>query len=341
MLRAAIIGTGRIGSSLEKDPLRPAGCTHAGSYQLSPDFELVAGADTNPQALQAFGEDWGLGSERLYSDYRRMLSEQRPDIVSVCAYAPQRLEMVKAALECGAKGLWLEKALGCSLHEAQQIGQALQDRGAVGIVDHPRRGRHHYRRVKQLIEEQTFGRLQSVTCHMTHQLIHTGTHAFDVIRYWCGEALEASARLESPPESGETVADQGGSGEILMSSGAQVFVSAYRKKYYIFQFDLIFDNARILLGNDIAKVYEPAPSKLYSGFKELFENPNFDWNARGGPKMLEALARSIRTGEPPLYSVENAVEALRIALALFDSARQGGRRVDPARIDPSYRIENA
>lgn len=338
--RACIIGTGRIGSLLNRDPLRPGDYTHAGAYIRCPDYQLRAGADINSEHLQAFADDFKIPAERLYSDYQDMLEKERPDIVSVCAYAPDRLAMSRAALEAGAKGLWLEKSLGCSLGDAAAIQALLEKHNAVGIVDYPRRGRPHFRKIKELIEQKTFGRLQSVTCHMTHQLIHTGTHAFDVIRYWCGEATSVTGQLENPIEPGNTIVDQGGSGQIQTSSGTQVFVSAYRKNYYIFQFDLIFDQARILIGNDIAKVYQPAPSKLYSGFTELFETPDFDWSASPARPMLPELAHCIRTGETPLYSVENAIESLRIALAIFDSAKQGGIAIDPQNVDPSFHIPN-
>ncbi|EDY84030.1 Oxidoreductase family, NAD-binding Rossmann fold protein [Verrucomicrobiia bacterium DG1235] len=341
MLRGCIIGVGRIGSTLEKDPLRPPGSSHAGTYNLSREVALVAGADSKADALAEFGSSWAIPAESLYPDYQDMLDRERPDIVSICAYAPQRLEMALAALESGAKGLWLEKALGCSLREADQIEQALQRHKAAGVVDYPRRGRKHYRKVKQLIDDGTFGRLQSVTCHMTHQLIHTGTHAFDVLRYWCGDALEVRGTLESGSANGHPISDQGGSAEMLMSSGTRAFVSAYRKKYYIFQFDLIFDEARILLGNDIATVYQPATSKLYTGFKELFPVPNFDWGSDYPRDLLAELVHAMKTGDQPLFSVRDATETLRIALSIFESARRGGVIVNPAEIDPELRIENS
>lgn len=340
MFKACIIGTGRIASTLEKDPLRPRGCTHAGAYAANDSVLLVAGADSSPEKLAEFGEDWLIDRDHLYSDYRHMLANSRYDIASICAYAPQRLEMAKAALESGVKGLWLEKALGCSIAEGETIRSLLDQHEAIAVVDYPRRARPPYRKIKTLIEEGIFGRLQSVTCHMTHQLIHTGTHAFDVLRYWCGEALSVSGKLETRPENHSAIKDQGGQATIQFSNGTVAFVSALRKKYYIFQFDLIFEDARILIGNDIEKVYLPNQSKLYSGFRELFEQPTFDWGSGYPRDMLPELLHSVNTGAQPLYSVENAIEALRIALAIFDSDRQSGQALNPQEVDPQLVIES-
>ncbi len=83
--RAAIIGVGRIGSLLERDPLRSKPHTHAGWYRAHPDIELVAGVDVDAERLARFGRDWEVPAGRLFTDYRRMLDEVRPDLVSVCA----------------------------------------------------------------------------------------------------------------------------------------------------------------------------------------------------------------------------------------------------------------
>ena len=42
---------------------------------------IVAGADISEDALQAFAEE--TGAKGLYTDYKRMLAEVQPDLVSV------------------------------------------------------------------------------------------------------------------------------------------------------------------------------------------------------------------------------------------------------------------
>src|SRR5262249_60669386 len=99
-LRAAMVGTGRIGSSYDdevvdrRDPsfyrgetrqlglYTPLPVNHAGAYATTPGFELVAAANRTEAKLRGFGERWGVRA--LYTDFRRMLREERPDVVSVC-----------------------------------------------------------------------------------------------------------------------------------------------------------------------------------------------------------------------------------------------------------------
>jgi predicted dehydrogenase len=338
--RAAIIGTGRIGSSLEKDPLRNKPHSHAGWYRHHPEIDLCAGADINHDRLAAFGQDWGLSPSCLYQDYRLMLERVKPDLVSICAYAPQRLEMVRAAMEAGAIGLWIEKAIACSLGEAETLQRMLLESGVKAIVDHPRRADPAYRAVRRMIREGVLGELNAVTCSMNGSLMHTGSHAYDMLQFWCGEMTGAIAWLERPASRSVPIEDCCGYGHIMFDSGVHAYILAHTRDYYIFQFDLTFTGGRILLGNDIRKVLQPSPSRLYSGFLELFEVPGYELNDPYPYPMVYDLIHAIETGHEPVMSVSNAVDAFRMGLALFQSDRAGNRLVKPDELDRSLRIES-
>jgi predicted dehydrogenase len=338
MLRAAIIGTGRIASLLEKDPLRSKPHSHAGWYRQHPDTTLVAGADTDATRLEEFGRDWDLPESALYRDYRRMLDVERPDIVSICAWAPERMEMANAAVEAGARGLWIEKAVACSLHEATELGALLARTGVVAIVDHPRRTLADYRTVKRLIDEGDLGRLETVHCLMSGHLMHTGTHAWDMLDYWCGPWRTAQAWLEPPAEPTGPMRDTGGHARLVFDGGADVFVSAREKDYFIFQFDLVFERGRVQLGNDVRRLFRPAASERYTDFVELTEVP---WPTDDGASphpMIDDLVHALDTGSTPVMSVQNAIAAFRMGLALFQSSRERSREVGPDELDPSLRI---
>ena len=142
------------------------------------------------------------------------------------------------------------------------------------------------------------------------------------------EAVSISGKLENGFDA-DNLSDQGGVAQIHFDSGTTAFVSALRKKYYIFQFDLIFDSARILIGNDIQKVYLPDESLNYTGFKELFETPTFNWSNSHREDLLQDLITSLETDTEPLCSVHNAIEALRIGLGIFHSHQQNGKWIEP------------
>lgn len=358
-LRAAIIGTGRIGSSLERDPLRSKPHTHAGWYVSHPHILLSAGADTNAARLADFGRDWGLAADRCFGDYRAMLAAVRPDLVSVCAYAPERIEMALAALDAGARGLWLEKAVATSVRSAQTLRDAAARAGASVVVNHPRAQDPHYRAVRRLIDDRRLGELESIHAIFSGHLIHTGTHAWEVLEGWCGPWAEVRAWPDPPDQRGGDgrsgdrpheqgapsaaepgdVEDVGGRVHVRFENGVDVFVSGGRKRYFIFQFDLIFANGRVRLGNDVNQVFVTGPSPRYTGFVELAEPPS-PLDGPGGPPLVAALADAVRSGTGDLTSLDAAIRALALGIATVQASAAPGRPVTPATLDPSLVVRS-
>ncbi len=125
--RAAVIGCGRTASLLEDDPLRAKPCSHMGHYRRSSRIRVVAGADTDAERRRLFEERWRV--RRTYGDYQEMLSAERPDVVSLTAYAPERFAMYKACIESGVRAVWIEKAIATSLTEAKSMVQLAKRHG--------------------------------------------------------------------------------------------------------------------------------------------------------------------------------------------------------------------
>jgi predicted dehydrogenase len=359
-LRAAIIGTGRIGSSLERDPLRAKPHTHAGWYVSHPHILLLAGADTNADTLADFGRDWGIAPDRCFPEYRAMLSAVRPDLVSICAYAPERVDMALAALDAGARGLWLEKAVATSLRSARRLRDAAVAAGASVVVNHPRSQDPHYRAVRRLIDERRLGDLESIHAIFSGHLIHTGTHAWEVLEGWCGpwaevrtwpDAPQAGQRLDGPagdrPHARETPSavpageseDVGARVHVRFENGVDAFVSGGRKGYFIFQFDLIFSRGRVRLGNDVNEVFVTGPSPRYSGFVELAEPPS-PLDGPGGAPLVAVLADAVRSGAADLASLDGAIRALALGIATVQAGAAPGRPVTPSTLDASLVVRS-
>jgi predicted dehydrogenase len=330
-LRAGIIGTGRIASSLERDPYRSKPHTHAGWYVSRPHILLTAGSDTNPHSLEAFGAAWHIGPEHLYADYLAMLAAERLDLVSIAAYAPERVTMAEAAIAAGARGLWLEKAIGCSVVEAERLLARCRHGRVSVVVNHPRSQDGAYRAVRRHIAEATFGTLEAVHAIFSGHLLHTGTHAWEVLDAWCGPWREVrcwpDARLGE-----DGLSDVGGRVHIVFESGTQAFVSGLAKDYFVFQFDAIFSRGRIRLGNEVSEQYGVGPSRRYEGFIELAD-AGAPIEGRGGPPLVDELAGSVLAGEPRLTSLEAAARALTLGIATVQAGRAPGEPVTPQTLD--------
>lgn len=289
--------------------------------------QVTAASDNDPARLHEFGKRYGV--ERLYTDYRDMLSQEAPQIVSISAWAPERAAMVLDAIGAGAKGIWCEKALATSLDEGRAIVDACKASGAEMIVSHMRRWHQEYSNTKEIIENNGIGVLQSVTAYFSGSFIHTGTHAFDVLLWLCGQIEWVEGTLEAaegdlPWDSAE---DRGGRAFIKFKNGVHAAVFAESKDYFFFEFDIIGSKGRIRIGNNgLLEYYRPSASRNYTGFKELYQTdfPEFE-DANIWTAALSNLINAMEGAEASRNSASEGLAALEAALAVHESARSGKR----------------
>ena len=93
-----------------------------------PQVEVVAVADPDPKGLAEAGKR--LGVSKLYTDYRKMLDEVKPHLLSIAPrWIDRHCEYVVAAAQRGVKGIYLEKPLCRTLAEADQMKAACDQHG--------------------------------------------------------------------------------------------------------------------------------------------------------------------------------------------------------------------
>jgi predicted dehydrogenase len=334
---------------------------------------LVAGADTDQERLDKFGADWAIAADHLYTDYRTMLARERPELVSICAWAPERVEMARAAIEAGARGLWLEKAVACSMADAESLRELAERAGVAMVVNHMRRADPAWRRVAEIVAAEELGRLESVHCLFSGHFLHTGTHAWDLLDEWCGpwagvqcwagpqergstepqeteQSADGSALVDadsgwaavprSPTaERREPSSDPSGVAHIRFANGVHAFVSGSRKRYFVFECDLVFTAGRIQIGNDVRRVHRPAPSPRYEGFVELAETSEA-LEAAAPAGLLDALLDAIETGHDRLTSLDAAIRALNLGLALVRASLASGDLITPTDVSRQFHVES-
>ena len=130
-LRAAIIGTARVGSwydELLTGTPEQIPSSHAGCYAAHPRTELVAGCDLDAARLERFGRKWGITA--LYTDFREMLAREKPDVVSVTtAWGHDHAAILPVVAQSGVKGIFSEKPIGTSMAEAREIERLVRAHG--------------------------------------------------------------------------------------------------------------------------------------------------------------------------------------------------------------------
>ena len=119
--RAVILGTG-FGRTVQ-----------APAFQRHPDFELVAVAGSNAEKTSRNAADLGLAHQD--KDWRRLIAEVAPDVVSVATPVDLHHPMTLAALEAGAHVL-CEKPTALHRFQAAEMRDRAAALGRVAGINH-------------------------------------------------------------------------------------------------------------------------------------------------------------------------------------------------------------
>lgn len=123
-----------------------------------PRTKIVAVADADPQGLAAAVKR--LGGPKGFADYRRMLDQIKPDLVTVGPrWIDQHRDMVLAAAERGVRGIYMEKPMCRTLAEADQMLAACKKHNVKLAVAHQTRYSQKLPVIRELISSGSLGRI--------------------------------------------------------------------------------------------------------------------------------------------------------------------------------------
>ena len=171
--RVGIIASGRIARE------------HARGWQECEHTQIVAIADSHPQALAQFGHDFHVS--RRYLDYREMMERENLDIISICSWDPQHAEMTIAASVYQPKVILCEKPMALSIGEADAMMIACQRNNVKLAIGHQRRFYSAWQEARRLIQDGAIGEPKRLWSAVRSGMMNTGTHCIDFQLFVLGD----------------------------------------------------------------------------------------------------------------------------------------------------------
>ena len=335
---AAIVGTGRIAGYLEDDILRDHPCTHAGTYTRIPQVDLIACSGKTLEKAACFASRFGI--PHYYSDLDEMLKDHEVDILSICTPAEQHVPLTIQAAESGkVKAVYCEKALGLSLEEAEEAVSCCRKNHVKLTVNYLRRWSYDYVMTRELLRSGAIGKVQTVHALFSGNIMHTGTHMFDLLQNFFGMPLWVEAKTEAFSEKERESSgykyvkddhfdDPDGRAWFHFPSGIDVFINGSGKDYFIFEMDIVGSHGRIRIGNFLQEFWKTNPSSHYKDFREL--NPcSFPVHPESKNAWFTAVEDILSAkGEEGIGATgEDACRAMEMGFAMILSSCRSGRRV--------------
>lgn len=344
--KAAIIGLGRIASTIDDEVIGSSTLlpfSHMGAYLEVPEVKVVGAVDLHAEQRESFGKRYGFS--RLFADYREMLETERPDIVSVCTSTKYRSEVITeiSNMDVGVKAIWAEKPISVSLAEADLMVSSCRRASIKLAINCRRRWDPWWNQVRSMIDDGTIGRVLQINAYQKGHLSHN-SHLLDLARYLAGDDGKVSwvfGEIEND-ETARGENDLGGQCYLAFENGARAYVrsaSEGTESWIHNEADVMGTEGRIRGLNNgrefewWRKLEGERRSELY---RQLFPRPQ--WISSDGVRAVRDLIQCIETDKEPNCSGYDGVHDLEVAVALRESHRQGGRRVDLPIADRSQRI---
>ncbi len=183
---------------------------HTGHGDYGHQLDLVFSELSNVEVVAVADPDSG-GREkaaarskalRQYGDYREMLEREKPDLVAVALrWTDEHLPMGKAALESGAHVIF-EKPFAQTLADADALLDLAKRKNRKIAVAHQMRISPAIQYLKDRVEGGLIGDLLEVRARGKQDsraggedMIVLGTHMFDLMRVFAGDATWCSATI--------------------------------------------------------------------------------------------------------------------------------------------------
>lgn len=166
-----------------------------------PECQIVAVADPDDRGRADAAKR--LKAPKAYADYRQMLDQERPQLVSICPrWIDQHCEMALAAIERGIH-VYMEKPMCRTLEEADRLVAACEKHRVKLALAHQTRYSPRLAIVRQLIEDGRIGRVLELRGRGKEDqrgggedLWVLGSHIMNLMHYLAGEPQWCFASLE-------------------------------------------------------------------------------------------------------------------------------------------------
>jgi predicted dehydrogenase len=333
--RAALIGCSRMGAFIDNE-LPPDNhrlpYAHAAAYAACDRTDLIALADIRSDVMAQAGHQYHVSEEKQYLNYKEMIDEEQPDIVSIATQPEQRAEIAIYAAEHGVRAIYAEKALSASLEEADAIRDAVERHKVLFNMGTNRRWHDGYDAMIEVIQSDRLGALKTVISHMTGTLFNTSSHIFDLLFRLNEDHPVAWAQAHLPDDDeifdGDVLCvDPGAHGMFQFDNGVMAYCLNSGRGLEV---EAVCEHGTVTaLNNDEDwEVREPIDTDD-RGRNKLGPGPFPDFERRSSTlNLVKDLVHALDTGEPTRGGIHLAHTNMELIYGFVESHIQGGARVD-------------
>jgi predicted dehydrogenase len=288
----------------------------------------------------------------IYTDYRKMLSEQKPDIVTIATESGKHHEIAVECLEAGCHVI-CEKPIALSTGDADEMIAAAKKNGKKLAVCFQNRFNASVQKLRAALETGRFGRVLHAMVQVRWNrnesyyaeapwrgtweqdggtLMNQCTHGIDLLQWMMGEdavRVQAQTRRFMRPidaeDFGAAIVEFKNGAVGIIEGSADIFPTNLNETLSIFG----EKGSAVIGGLAVNKIetWRFADAKELGDTEEKAINPNEKDPPTvygfGHTALFRDFVEAVETGREPLVSGERGKKALEIILAIYKSQKIG------------------
>lgn len=319
---------------------------------IANNLEIVAVCDIVPEHMETLLSKHGLEAENTiarYVNYKKLLAEIKPEIVSIATESGLHAEIALACLDAGANVI-IEKPMAMSIADADKIIAKAKETGLKVATCHQNRFNIAVQEMRKAIETGRFGKLSHGSIHVRWNrnqdyytqapwrgtweqdggcLMNQCIHGIDLLRWMLGNEIDEIYGATSQQFHNYLEAEDVGMAVIKFKNGAIATVEGTTNVYpqnleetlYLFG-----ENGTVKIGGKSTNnidvwnfVDETEEDKLRKGLQE--ETSNVYGN--GHTSLYADMIDAIKNDRAPYVDAYAGKNALEVVLAIYKSQKEG------------------
>ena len=340
MIIYSLIGCGRISANHIKSAV-------ANSLTLSAVCDLI------PENMETVLTQHSLeGNDTIsrYTDYRKMLTEKKPQLVAIATDSGSHAQIALDCIESGCHVI-IEKPIALSLADVNEIIRRAREKGTLVCACHQNRFNVSIQHIRKAIEQGRFGKISHGSVHVRWcrdkkyyeqaswrgtwakdggVLMNQSIHGIDLLRWMLGDDIEEVFAYTAKQFHHYIECEDVGLAVVKFKNGAlgtiegttNVFQKNLEETLYVFG-----EKGTVKAGGKSVNNLEvwqfsdsqPGDEELESGLFEQVSNVY----GNGHISLYKDMITSIESGKQPYVDAEAGKRALELVLAIYKSAAEG------------------
>lgn len=339
-MKYALIGCGRISPN------------HIVAAQKN-GLEIIALCDIDPSQAEDKILKFDLSkSIPIYTDYRLMLHEKKPELVAICTESGKHASIAIDCIDAGCHVI-IEKPIALSIEDADKIINRGKEKNVKVCACHQNRFNKSIQKIREAVEKRRFGKLLHATAHIRwardHEyysrakwrgtweqdggaLMNQCIHDIDLLRWMMGddvvEVVAMTDRLKhnyiEAEDLGIALIKFGNGSYGIIEGTTNIYPKNLEETLYIFG-----EKGTVKAGGEAVNIIE---EWIFSDYMEVAEEVKKECHELppnvygfGHSKLYTDVVEAINNDRPPYVDGEAGKRALELVLAIYLSAATGTR----------------